>query len=89
MGIISVIPSSGVANASPAKPTEASVQAPRADAQSGTTPSVVSYPSPVFSIDPQSNRVLVEFRDVKTGVVTQQIPPKDAAQLYQRTADSV
>jgi hypothetical protein len=88
MSAISTLPVVGLDVAAPAKPVEqaasqASSSSAPALAQGDNVVSTSAYPSPVFAIDAQSSRVIFEFRDAKTGEVTQQLPSKEAVRLYE------
>jgi hypothetical protein len=88
MSGISALQVPGLGTVPSAKPvTGAVVQAPINDVGTAAAPvSTPNYPSPILAIDPLANRVIIEYRDEKSGTVTQQIPPKDAVLLYQQAA---
>jgi hypothetical protein len=84
MSSISALQVPGLATAPPAKPDPtADAQAQSGVATAKTTAVVApTYPSPILALDPQSGRVILEYRDQSTGIETQQFPPKEAVRLY-------
>jgi hypothetical protein len=87
MSSISALSASGVTSANLAKPdyttpsSTASTVQPKAVVPQGSI-----FPSPTFALDPNSDKVLIEFRNSADGAITQQIPPKSASDAYQSSA---
>jgi hypothetical protein len=87
MSSISALPVSGVTPTSLAKPDSAAPSSTTQTVQSATVaPQKSIFPSPTFALDPNSNKVLIEFRNSTDGAITQQIPPKSASDAYQSSA---
>ena len=88
MSGVSPLPVTGLGTAPPAKPVSGVVsQTPAVTSAKPTVQTAGSnYPSPILSVDPLSNHVIIEYRDQASGTVTQQIPPKDVVRLYQQSA---
>jgi hypothetical protein len=87
MSSISALQVPGLGTILPAKPDSGvSVQASTIAASATAPPTTSSYPSPKFALDPLLNQVIIEYRNVTTGDVTQQFPPKGVARLYEQSS---
>jgi len=88
MSSISALTASGVTSTNLAKPGPTTSSSTGDTTQSTAVASQKSiFPSPTFALDPNSDKVLIEFRNSADGAITQQIPPKSASDAYQSSAN--
>jgi len=87
MSSISALNVPGLAVVPSAKPAgdDAAQARGAAPEDAAVSSAVPTYPSPIFAIDPVSDRVIIEYRDEASGQITQQLPPKDVVRLYEQS----
>ncbi len=88
MSSISVLQAPGSGQVTTVKTSNASSPAPTttsAGTAAATADSVAQYTNPRFEIDPQTQQVILEYRNVQSGSPQYQTPSKAQLLLYQGT----
>jgi len=89
MSSISVLQAPGPGQVTSVKTNSDSNAPAPSTTSAGTAAAVVAstpqYTSPKFEIDPETERVILEYRDTQSGISEYQVPSKAQLLLYQGT----